>query len=109
MRNLLLFFILVLSSCSEPDEIREQILPKKEFVSLLIDLELTEANTSFLIVEDEIGRDQTYMAFKAVFEKHQVSQEEFRRSMAFYAARRELIYAIYEEVMDSVMAITRSN
>jgi hypothetical protein len=104
MKTLLLAALLGLAACSSAEEEPDGVLPRQQFVALLIDMELTEAYMSLKITREEAGRDDVYKAYKAVFEKHNVDEAQFEQTMEYYARDRASLQSVYAEVMDSVMA-----
>jgi hypothetical protein len=78
------------------------IIEKNKFIQLLIDIELTEANLNFLITQDKAGSEHVFTTYKSIFEKHNVTSEEFKATLTAYSSRRVLFNQIYQSVLDTL-------
>ena len=86
-------------ACGGAEERPSDVLPRDRFTAVLCDLQLVEARINHELVVEPIGTIPTERYSEEVFERHAVSKEEFRTSMAYYGGRHEEMVAIYEEVI----------
>jgi hypothetical protein len=104
MKPFILYTLLALTAtaCSSDHEELPDVMSRDAFVALLIDMERTEAFATLLIVENRAGRDEIYQLYKQVFEKHNIDEKMFERTMLHYSANRQLLHDIYNQVLDSL-------
>lgn len=106
MKKILIILLTLFSLASCYNTYHEEILDAPEdliqrdsMVSILVDVELAE---SALRQKQNFGHEiseakEAY--FVAIFKKHNVSKEQFDRSLAFYKQDLESINSIYEDVI----------
>ncbi len=102
MRSLIfVLFILLMpfSSCS-PQKKTKKIIEKDKMVEVLVDCYLVETFISRKFPEDgEEKQKNTQILYNEVFEKYDITPEEFRESYAYYIAHHKEMKEIYEDVV----------
>lgn len=78
------------------------VIEKNKFIQLLLDIELAEANLNFLITQDKAGSEHVFSTYKSIFEKHNVTSDEFNATLTAYSSRRVLFNQIYQFVLDTL-------
>lgn len=98
MRLLLLlsFFVLSCSGNSVPKD----VFPPQKMTSVLYDIVLADEWVDFTRMHDS-----TYMKFSkraavydSVFQLHKINKEQYKKSMAYYQSRPDLLKAILDSV-----------
>lgn len=105
MKYISIIALLLLFACGSDDEviIPEDVIPENEFVRLLTDIHLVEGAVGHIGRLEGTSVEETYGIYRAVFENHGISQEEFERSFEFYSAHMQLMNSIYEQVYDELL------
>jgi len=106
MKNLLLIcsFPLLLISCSRKEEVRDDVLPEKKMQVVLYDLMRVDQFLAGFVFSHDTSlnkRVESIKLYKRVFETHQVSRDDFQKSMTFYRSHPEL----FKVLLDSVSAL----
>jgi hypothetical protein len=74
------------------------LIPAKQMAEVLADIHIADASLSFR----ELPTDSTgqYYAdyYQAIFEKHEISREQYLSSLNYYLKKPELLEDIYEDV-----------
>lgn len=93
---------LFLASCLGPPEPPEEVIPQEEMVRLLTDIHKAEGyvavkrgtHDSLMVpIEDLYGR---------IYEKHNITSEEFDRSLNWYVKHPEVLHPMYREVIEEL-------
>ncbi len=102
----LIFFILLclLFACAEPKEnIRQDILSENEFVVILKDIHLAEANFE---LQKNKGMDKAKNklsnSYTSIYKKYNISEEKFKENLNFYAQNPEMLEKIYTDVLEQL-------
>ncbi len=98
------FSILLLSSCynihDESQNIKpDDLIDQDKIVLVLVDVELAE---SALRQKQNFGHEITNEKeayYASIFKKHEVSREQFNRSMKYYETDLDAMDEIYEDVI----------
>jgi hypothetical protein len=97
MKKLLtiLLFSLLFSCTKQETSIPEDVLPKDKMAEVLTDFQLAETVVRLqLNYKDSITESSL---FDKVFEKHQISKEQFDKSFTFYTKHPTILKEIYDE------------
>lgn len=95
--------LVFLISCSEQKpESPSDLIPRKELVTIMIDMYLADAQAQSMITTDIEEATNVLPYYKHVLEKHDVTLEQFNTSIRYYGRDKNELYAIYEEVLDSL-------
>jgi len=96
-----LLVILVTLSCSRKEKAQprpEEVLGKEELIAILTDLQLVESILP--LYQKGSGFEQKRITyFKAVFDKHNITREQFEKSLAYY--QKDL--KEYDEILAGVI------
>jgi len=100
----LLLMVLATISCSPKNQISEirippNIIPPDTMIRFIADLQYTEA---VLREYNRHGQDndvRTEKYMMQLFEKHHLSPERYKQSIAFYEQNQDVYYEIYKDVV----------
>lgn len=104
--NRLLFFIgslLILWGCSpvEPPK-PENLIPQDKFVEILEDIHIGDAILSNLQRHNRKEKIIARHYYNSIYEKHDITREQFDQSMAYYAAQPEQLDGIHSQVVKNI-------
>lgn len=96
--------LVIFSGCKSekeniPPEIPENIIPKEQMVDILVDVQLLEAAMK---VDDERKRkskEYTNYYYSYLFEKYDITRNDFLESLEFYQRHIDLFDEIYADVI----------
>ena len=95
--------ILLLTGCSEPPKAPPaDIIPEEKFISIMVDVQLTEALKNQQILAKRNNPDDILAAYHRFLEKHHVTAEQFLKTYAYYRDHPQDMQAVYEKVLDSL-------
>ena len=102
---LLMMLIISLASCktdSNKIDDKKQIIPEGKFVKIMIDVRIAE---SIIRKQSSIGNDPktlTLQLYNSIFEKYNISQQDFESSVKAYAQDPDKMYEINEKVVEAL-------
>ena len=101
IKSLLLLGIIILSSCSrEKEEVPSNIMPQKKMIEVLSDVHYTEATIQLRNLNySDSTRKIAYGYYKEVFQKHQITPEQFKESFEWYKSHPEVMNDMYKEII----------
>jgi len=108
MKNV--FFISILFaffvSCGEPKkeyiDKPEVFLEKKEFIDVIVDLQILESHYHNEYQVPEIYANALDSASYYVFKKHKIDKNIFQENFNYYSFEKDSIFNIYEIVLDTI-------
>ena len=94
-----ILFLLVLTviACKEKND-EEKIIPRRDFVELLVDLHITDAIATNHTINENFGRLDSAILYHTVLESHGFTKEQMIRSMNYYSSDPEELVEIYDDV-----------
>lgn len=103
MKYLIFFLLIFLSfSCDKKQATPKGVLPKEKMVSIFIDMHITESKISAL----NLKRDSSKVLFshyeQEVLAKHNVTENKYLDSYAYYIENINELESIYDAVIDSL-------
>ncbi len=91
--------IFLILGCNTGDKIRKRdILHKKQFISVLIDIHKAEGLIQFKNLQAKSQAKDSVSLYNFVLKKHDVSREKFRKTIDYYAVHNEEYLKIYDSV-----------
>ena len=95
-------FILVVG-CSSPEvKIPQNVLTQAQMIPIMVDIQVIEgARNGSIMLGDTNGIEDYYAK---VYDKHGITEDQFKSSFAFYSDHPTIFIPIYEEVLDSLKA-----
>lgn len=98
MRQLIILFVLLgFISCGKITT-KVRILPKKDLVSILIDIHTYDALATDYSLTQYFGDLDSTDIYSSIMEKYQTNGESFKATMEWYTARPEKLSEVYDEV-----------
>ncbi|WP_200976111.1 DUF4296 domain-containing protein [Echinicola sp. 20G] len=103
MKKLIFFFVLVLGclSCRD-DKQPKYLLSEDEMVGIMVDIHMAEGLASSLPVSYDSSKKLYPMFENRVFEKHQVADTTYTKSLEYYLRDAEKMEELYARVIDSL-------
>ncbi|MBN1596777.1 MAG: DUF4296 domain-containing protein [Bacteroidales bacterium] len=99
-RFLIIILSILLFSCSSGR--KENVIPKKDLVSLLVELHITDAIAMNTRYSDYFGGLDSTLLYSTVFEKYGYTKEELTNSIKYYSKNPDDISDIYNEVFSEL-------
>ena len=95
--------VILFVGCASPEvKIPENILTQEQMMSIMVDIHVIEgARNGSIMLGDTNGIEDYYAK---VYEKHGITEDQFKSSFAFYSDNPTVFIPIYEEVLDSLKA-----
>jgi hypothetical protein len=100
MRALLLIFFLFLFGCRSDEKVPKGILNQDEMRNVMWDLMRADAYVSDIIMRDSTRKqkDESVILYEKIFAIHSITQEKFKKSLAFYEAHPDLMKPISDSL-----------
>ncbi len=97
------FYILItlfifLSCGSKKQNVPNDIIAEDKIVDVIVEIELTQAIIKLKFLNKDSLVNQTQL-FNEVYAKHNISQEQFNNSLAFYAQEPKKMDTLYAKVI----------
>ena len=100
MKNIYFLFCLILFSCSEQQNIDENIISKEQFTNILEKIHLVESEFQLNKINNtERYENKLSSDYHQIFSEHKVSKTDFENTLQYYSERPELLENIYEEIL----------
>lgn len=96
---LLILLTLFVASCAE-EEVIPIPLPEEKLIDVLIDVHVAEAMMDKLTAIDQDTVGKVY--YRMIFREHEVSKEDFDKSMEILREDPERLNSIYEQILDKL-------
>ena len=101
--NFLILLCLLLACAEEKENIPQDILSEKEFVVVLKDVHLAEANFELQKNKGlENAKNELSNLYTSIYKKHNVSEEKFKETLNFYAQNPEKLERIYTNILEKL-------
>ena len=95
-------FILFIGCASPEVKIPQNVLTPEHMMPIMVDIHVIEgARNGAIMLGDTNGIEDYYAK---VYEKHGITEDQFKSSFAFYSDNPTVFIPIYEEVLDSLKA-----
>ena len=103
-----IFFVLIVSSCSQGIPKPKPFLKQARMVELLTEMQLTEAMIQRLQSETRCTvstRAHADVAYAHLFEKYGLTRESFEENLLYYTYHSRDLQKIYEQVQDNLVRL----
>ena len=101
---LMLFFGMLLFSCAGSQEDAlvkpENLIEKEKMIEVLADFRLVEGTVRQMAGYGKDTKELAKYYYDKVFEKHQITLEQFQQNMEYYSQQPEVMYEISSEVVN---------
>jgi hypothetical protein len=95
-------FILFIGCASPEVQTPETVLTPEQMMPIMVDIHVIEgARNGSIMLGDTNGIEDYYAK---IYEKHGITEDQFKSSFAFYSDNPTVFIPIYEEVLDSLKA-----
>ena len=95
-------FVLFIGCASPEVKIPQNVLTPEQMMPIMVDIHVIEgARNGAIMLGDTNGIEDYYAK---VYEKHGITEDQFKTSFAFYSDNPTVFIPIYEEVLDSLKA-----
>jgi hypothetical protein len=101
MRFFLFFFILaVLGGCVRNNRLPKDVIPQNDMRKIMWDLMRADAYVSDYIMKDSSRNKiaESAILYEKIFTIHATTQESFKKSLAFYESRPDLLKVITDSL-----------
>ncbi|MCS7029460.1 MAG: DUF4296 domain-containing protein [Bacteroidia bacterium] len=89
--------MLTFSACHNPDKVPKDVLAQKKMEAVLIDIHILEGG--LLVMPNAVSYKEAYAA---IFKKHNITAEQYEKSIKFYQEHPHMLFNIYQAVCDSL-------
>ncbi len=104
MRFLGAILLFSLAACSNPDE---GYIEEDKFVEILADIHLADAMVSYELGKDMDALRNVQGYYSEVFQKHNITKEEFEKSYDHYSQDLRRMKSIFEKVQKRLSEIEK--
>ena len=80
----------------------DDLIPTHEMIPVMIDLQILESHYQKRYQRANLFKDALDSASYFVFERHEVTKDQFERSYEFYSMDLQVMYLLLETTLDSV-------
>ena len=104
MKIISFILCLILLSCGAPKtKIPQDILSENSFIDLLKDIHLAEAKFELLKTKGiENAKNELAHNYSAIYETHQITADDFDKTIDYYAQHPEQLEKIYTRVLEQL-------
>lgn len=103
LRNIFLTVLVIVCACSR-SEAPDDLIGQEKMASLMIEIHLLEAKVNNTTIEPADSTQAVYEHLeRKIFDKLEISQEQYERSFNYYVDRPNEFEKIYAVVVDSLM------
>lgn len=98
-----LLLVFGLPSCSADEEaIPKDILDRQIFTAIMLDVQLAEGiKTQYAHSRNKDGSLDREL-YDEIFMRHEITEDDFRKTFGYYQSRPELMEGVFEQVLDSL-------
>lgn len=94
-----ILIVSILFACSNNEiSIPENIIPQEQMVQVLADIHIAEVTANFKSPGDTINIDVKSL-YLQIYNKHSITEEQYRESYQFYLDHPTLFNKMYDEVI----------
>lgn len=98
--SLFTFFLSCGDSAEGSISIPDNILPKEKIAQVITDIHIAEAEISLNAIPDSSLKRPVYL--ETIFEKHQITKQQYEESLVFYIDHPAILNKIYEQVLNDM-------
>lgn len=109
--GLVTIIVLIAFSCRNqgPSSKPENLIPRQEFISLLIDLEIMEAYYEQIHKRPNLYKTTLDSASRQILFENNFTEEQLKSTLNYYSAQPDSLYLLYEETLDSLNSLVIKN
>ncbi|MCH2233420.1 MAG: DUF4296 domain-containing protein [Crocinitomicaceae bacterium] len=96
---------LALISCDSDQSRNDYVEPdiaRENFIPVLVDLHVIESHYHRMYSRPDIYKQALDSASQIIFDKHEITREEYSTALEMYSYSSDTIYKIYEAAMDTI-------
>lgn len=91
-------------SCGE--KLPREVIPKEQMPSVLLDMHLTDGQLASMPIDSARTYRDAY--YQAIFDRHRIDSNAFKRSIQFYSTRPHILNELYVDVEKRLEALNRA-
>ena len=101
---LVLVFLLSLTSCDKKPDLNkvppapEKLMNEEAFTQVMVDVEILEATLKLKLIRKPDIRDRIMVYYDQIFDRHGITEKQFRDNLEFYNKQAAKIAVIYDSV-----------
>ncbi|MEM9051820.1 MAG: DUF4296 domain-containing protein [Bacteroidota bacterium] len=101
---ILLVALFFFASCSEPvpEVPPSDLIAKDQFTEVMVDVQLIEGMKIHKLGPKRSKSPDMELMYSEIFQKHDITQEEFKKTYDYYKSKPNQMELIYESVLDSL-------
>lgn len=100
LRLVILFILLISTGCwNKEKKAPEGILSKEQMIPVLVDIQLAEAALVIKNFHGDSAKQYAADYYNFIYIRHQVTKEEFEKSLNYYIEHPKQLDQIYSEVI----------
>ncbi|MFK8039478.1 MAG: DUF4296 domain-containing protein [Crocinitomicaceae bacterium] len=112
MKQLLgIIVIMLLFGCTEKttSHVPDDLIPQKEFIALLIDLEIMEAYYEQVHKRPQLYKTTVDSASRLILAEKGISEKQLENTLEYYSSMPDTLYNLYEIALDSINSMVNKN
>lgn len=100
----LCLFIFLLSACENATEadVPAILIKKDKLISVIVDLQILESHFQRQFSRVDLYRDALDSSSNLIYESHNITKNEFKESIDYYATYPDSLFIIYEAALDTI-------
>lgn len=100
-RPLLFISIVLLAACGR-DTLPEGVLSKEQMIPVMVDVQIAEGSIAIGNLHGDSARQKIADYYNHIYERHQVSKEDFQKSLEYYTRHPKQMDQLYKEVLSEL-------
>lgn len=96
---IILALVFVIPACKQKSIKGKEFIPRETFVDVLTDLHLIDGITNDMRYYRKYNPNDSIDLYTAIFEKHQITKEKYKRTLDEYSKHPNLLDKVYDEVL----------
>jgi hypothetical protein len=97
-------FIFLLGGCENATQtdVPANLIKKDKLISLIVDLQILESHFQRQFSRVDLYRDALDSSSSLIYQTHNITKNEFKESVDYYAAYPDSLFIIYEAALDTI-------
>lgn len=104
-KYIIILVTLVLVACSNKPKVPDYVIPQEEMVNIVVDIHLLDGIMTVNRIRKSLVNKDSVNYYNQIFEKYNITQEDFDTSLYFYSHNINEYNDIYEQVLNKLNEI----